>query len=469
MFPTILPIVSIVSILKGEVYYERLGSFSTTSPWSGTLQRPIAFFPWPPELINTRFLLYTRDNPNTFQEISAVKRNTITALNFKTIRKTRFIIHGFIDSGEKKWLSDMCKAMLRVEDVNCICVDWAGGSQTFYTQATNNIRVVGAEVAYFITILQDKFGYSPSNIHLIGHSLGAHAAGEAGKRKPGIGRITGLDPAQPYFQDTPPEVRLDPSDADFVDVIHTDSYHPAFVGLGISHPVGHFDFYPNGGNRMPGCVPPDVLLSGNLDNILSGNLDDAFAAFASCSHLRSYQYYTESIQLPGGFMAYPSPSYQDFLEGAMFPCATGGQCPVMGHYADKHSLNISAGQVFYLNTGAEPSYSRWRYRVMVHTVGNEEVLGSIAVSLGGFSRNHLVYRGLMKPDIAYAVLIDAEVSAGNIHNITVTCSDCHLKLSVSSVTVQDGADGSVYSFCNSKREHSLDSSPSSPTSLFLPC
>jgi len=39
---------------------------------------------------------------------------------------------------------------------------------------------------------------------------------------PGLGRITGLDPAEPYFQGTPPIVRLDPTDAKFVDVIHTD-------------------------------------------------------------------------------------------------------------------------------------------------------------------------------------------------------------------------------------------------------
>lgn len=35
-------------------------------------------------------------------------------------------------------------------------------------------------------------------------------------------RITGLDPAEPYFNDTDPLTRLETSDATFVDVIHTD-------------------------------------------------------------------------------------------------------------------------------------------------------------------------------------------------------------------------------------------------------
>lgn len=39
---------------------------------------------------------------------------------------------------------------------------------------------------------QSAFGYSPSNVHIIGHSLGSHAAGEAGRRTNGtVGRITG--------------------------------------------------------------------------------------------------------------------------------------------------------------------------------------------------------------------------------------------------------------------------------------
>ena len=35
--------------------------------------------------------------------------------------------------------------------------------------------------------------------------------------------LLGLDPAGPYFDNTAPEVRLDPTDATFVDVMHTDA------------------------------------------------------------------------------------------------------------------------------------------------------------------------------------------------------------------------------------------------------
>jgi pancreatic triacylglycerol lipase len=38
-----------------------------------------------------------------------------------------------------------------------------------------------------------------------------------------------------------------------VDVIHTDAGPFLSGGLGILQPVGHVDFYPNGGIEQPGC------------------------------------------------------------------------------------------------------------------------------------------------------------------------------------------------------------------------
>jgi pancreatic triacylglycerol lipase len=78
-----------------------------------------------------------------------------------------------------------------------------------------------------------------------------------------------LDPAGPYFENTDPKVRLDPTDALFVDVIHTDGAHNLLLGLGKTiflkktvfksiilgslQRMGHVDFFPNGGYDQPKC------------------------------------------------------------------------------------------------------------------------------------------------------------------------------------------------------------------------
>ncbi|XP_069837852.1 pancreatic lipase-related protein 2-like [Dendropsophus ebraccatus] len=444
----------VIGALKvgSEVCYDRLGCFTNHYPWAGTLQRPVSRLPWAPEKINTRFLLYTRDNVNSYQELSALNNNTISKSNFRTYRKTHIIIHGFLNDGQTSWMLDMCQAMLQAEDVNCFSVDWSGGSRTLYTQSANNIRVVGAEVAYFVSALGKIYNYPSSNVHLIGHSLGAHAAGEAGKRQPGIGRITGLDPAQPYFQDAPPEVRLDPSDAILVDAIHTDTTPTILnLGYGMSQTVGHLDFFPNGGKRMPGCKKNEVISHVNPDDI-APTIDE----LAACNHLRSYMYYTESILTPDGFIGFPSISYDAFTAGEGFPCPYGG-CPSMGHYADQYRGVTPDGQTFYLNTGDTKPFSTWRYKVTVHTAGTATLLGNIAVSVQGSNGNipdYTVYRGLIRPDTTYTAFMDTEVSVRSISKVTfVWRSDLpnvfKRKLGASTVTVQFGKDASVTSFCDS--------------------
>lgn len=63
--------------------------------------------------------------------------------------------------------------------------------------------------------------------------------------------IEGLDPALPLFSEigAKPEYTLDSTDADFVDVIHTNVGWKGQFG-----PEGHADFYITNGYAQPGCV-----------------------------------------------------------------------------------------------------------------------------------------------------------------------------------------------------------------------
>ncbi|XP_036591713.1 inactive pancreatic lipase-related protein 1-like [Trichosurus vulpecula] len=438
------------TVIGKEICYGDLGCFPDDDPWGGILIRPLKVLPWSPETINTRFLLYTNENPNSFQILRTSEPSTIEYSNFKTDRKTRFIIHGYIDNGEDSWLSEMCKNMFQVEQVNCICVDWKGGSQTTYSQAANNIRVVGAEVAKMIKVLSTDYQYPPSEIHIIGHSLGAHAAGEAGQRTPGLSRITGLDPAESSFEGAPEEVRLDPSDALFVDVIHTDAA-PLIpnLGFGTTQPVGHLDFFPNGGEEMPGCKKNILSQIVDIDGIWSGTRD-----FVACNHLRSYKYYSDSILNPDGFTAFPCASYKAFTAGSCFPCPDTG-CPQMGHYADKYAGKTSQEeQKFFLNTGDASDFARWRYKVSV-TLSGRTVIGQVKVALygsNGNTRQYDIFKGLLKKESIHSSEIDVEVNVGTLEKVKFLWSNNFInpifpKVGASKITVQTD-DGKEYKFCS---------------------
>ncbi|OWK07762.1 PNLIPRP2 [Cervus elaphus hippelaphus] len=149
MLPSwIISLLLLVTVRGKEICYEPFGCFSDEKPWTGILQRPLKLLPWSPEDIDAHFLLYTNENPNNYQRINITDLATVKASNFQLDRKTRFVIHGFIDDGDSGWPTDVCKTEL---------------------------------------------GYGPENVHLIGHSLGAQLAAEAGRRLGGrVGRITGI-------------------------------------------------------------------------------------------------------------------------------------------------------------------------------------------------------------------------------------------------------------------------------------
>ncbi|CAH2323210.1 inactive pancreatic lipase-related 1-like [Pelobates cultripes] len=433
------------AVLGGDVCYDPLGCFSDEDPYAKTLQRPKAALPWTPKEIGTRFLLYTQQNPRRHQVISAYNVTSIEKSNFKTTRKTCIIIHGMGDKAENSWVSNMCTEILGVDDINCIGADWRKGSGNIqiYIQAANNARVVGAEVAYLLQIIQEKINssYSPSNIHIIGHSLGAHAAGEAGKRYPGIWKITGLDPAHPYFEDTPDEVRLDRTDAVFVEVIHTDTASP--LGVGIRKPIGHHDIYPNGGKHMPGC-PSKISAIGNFNAIVD---------ILACNHFRAFYYYTASIRQPDGFLAYPCDTYDSFKAGSCFPCPQSG-CPLMGYFS-KSSHGISSSQRFYLNTGSDLSnLPSWRYKLSVTLRGTNGIQGKIHIAIFATEGTVEEYEALIDyflPGNMYSSFFDVGFELKNITHITFSWSPFIFnlfqhQLGAERINVQSGKDGRTSSF-----------------------
>ncbi|XP_053548964.1 pancreatic lipase-related protein 2-like [Bombina bombina] len=347
-------------------------------------------------------------------------------------------------------MEKMCKTMIQVEDVNCFSIDWGGGSRTFYSQAVANIRVVGAEVATFINILENIFSHPLSMVHLIGHSLGAHTAGEVGKRKPGIRLISGLDPAGPLFEGTPAEVRLDLTDAVLVQVIHTNAadFIP-YLGLGIKQSSGHLDFYLNGGKFMPGCPEIIINLSLDIDKVFEGLVETA-----ACHHSRSRRYYTDSILHPDGYIGFPSPSYSEFQKGTAFPCPTGG-CPLMGHYVDTYAGITSNSQRFYLNTGETESYARWRYKVSLKITGSTSLTVNFQVALFGTNGNtkqYKIYSGPITSGSTYTAFIDVEINVGTLTKVTFVWKRNLINLfptylGAKSVMVQYGKDGTKSTFC----------------------
>ncbi|VEN64726.1 unnamed protein product [Callosobruchus maculatus] len=174
-------------------------------------------------------------------------------------------------------------------------MDWHKGARgPQYAVAAANTELVGRQLGILLTKMVEK-GLDVRKIHLIGFSLGAHVAGTASESLKNrgllIGRITGLDAASPLFRGNyfrEQYKKLDRSDAKFVDVIHTDGSPSVTDGFGLWDPIGHVDFYPNGGQEQPGCN--DVQ-----DSIIVSQFERGLSREIICSHIRAFLLFRESL------------------------------------------------------------------------------------------------------------------------------------------------------------------------------
>ena len=331
--------------------YRNLGCFSNSYPFNFTGN----YLPLHPDELKTEFLLFTRQNRDQEQLLS-YKNLDLISTNFNRLLPLKIIIHGFSNDRSTSWLHRMKNEILNQESANIIIVGWGNGS-TFplYNNASTNIRLVGKQTGILINeIRKTMFSSNPRslNVHCIGHSLGAHACGYASNAASiRFNRISGLDTAGPFFEETDPAVRLDPTDADFVDSIHTNAGTLLSFSFGIIMPVGHVDFYVNGGEFQPGCPG----LSSIIGELLGGSADPTQKV--GCSHNKVLEYFIESIRSPCTFIGFSCDSKDSFENGQCFSCSND-KCSAMGYY----TYNFRGRGSMYLKTTVDAPFCGYHHK-----------------------------------------------------------------------------------------------------------
>ncbi|KAG8192465.1 hypothetical protein JTE90_017995 [Oedothorax gibbosus] len=337
----------VVNFFTREKCIDELGCFSAGAPFFNIMERPLSLLPDDREKIDTKFMLYTREYPTTPMNFSNIYSSidNLPRSGFNPQLNTKFIVPGYISKVSPHWKMPLKDSLLLFEPCNVFYVDWSGGDGPLYEQAVANTRVVGAEIALFIKHLQNQTGIKPESVHIVGHSLGAHIAGYAGKRTPNLGRITGMDPAGPYFTNVDPVVRLDRSDAKFVDAIHTNAAPSRFQGFGLTESIAHFDFFPNGGHLQPGCPEMGWAI---LEFLKNPKFDYDGLHDLMCNHGRAIEYFTSTILNSNCVLeGLQADSWEDFLKGKVGPLRVP-----MGIHSAHFASNIREDRSinFYLNT-----------------------------------------------------------------------------------------------------------------------
>ncbi|XP_063851633.1 pancreatic triacylglycerol lipase-like isoform X1 [Scylla paramamosain] len=357
------------------------GCFPIDGVWGGS-ERPVSLHPLPPANVTPTYCLHTPARPHC-HVLDAENSSTFTSSSFHQSSSSLILLtHGYLESTQLRWVQEMVGALLSTgEGVGVITVDWSKAAPPTYAQAVANIRLVGVMVGHVVSRLVDM-GVSEKAIHLIGHSLGAHLMAYAAAhftvtRGLQVGRLTGLDPAGPYFASTAPEVRLDPSDAAFVDVIHTDTPTRPWEldRLGAAEAMGHLDFYPNGGRQQAGCQGSAAAHIDREETVAGGVL-----SYIGCSHRRSFQFFTETITNKRcRFVGVECTSWEEYKTGACWGCE-GRVCAPMGYPAHLpqpqenpvpgEGVQPYPARRIFLGTNPERPFCAEQYRVTLITSGH---------------------------------------------------------------------------------------------------
>lgn len=223
-----------------------------------------------------------------------------------------YVQHGFSEGAYgSTWISTFRDAFFKKYSggLNLIMVDARSHFGTLnYPWAAFNTQDLGYTLARLQIRLEDKAGKSlAENTQCVGHSLGAQTCARFGRtydafkgRK--IGRITLLDAAKPMFekQHDLGAFCARKTDGAFVEAVHTNAGINEYslwtstvlsTYIGVGEPMGHVDYYMNGGQQQPRCK--HHIHGHGIDHWV---VIDFETLNFGCDHERSWKYYATSIK-----------------------------------------------------------------------------------------------------------------------------------------------------------------------------
>lgn len=329
-------------------------------------------------------------NEDEYVDIKEEKAKDIVpvlqANGFDPSAKTVIVIHGFTSSAPNVWKKFKFAKAYRAakKRVNLIIVDWSNTTRLpFYGHAVESIDEIGGRICRHLIRALKKAKAELSNLHFIGHSLGAYVAAYVGVCSKGrVGMITALDPADPLFTgiaSNPNSKFLTTEAAKFVEVIHTNGGDLSQGCLGRTEPLGHVDFYVNtkrenkklfGSFRFDkqhqtGCNDPTFRDFLDLSNNYVEDL--------GCSHTRAWYYYVESIFYQKVFEARQCTEWKKIKGGFLGLRHVANECIKAGsvdlYLGDNldtaKALKIKGDTVFFLTTtdGKNGNYSKDKFEL----------------------------------------------------------------------------------------------------------